>query len=279
MSLMTTAEFERFFETYARNVDRFSEASYWKLSNEIIRRLILRHLKVGRLDVVLDAGGGTGRWAIWLASTLGCRVCVADLSVAMLAQAAINIQEAEADLVSLVRCDLQHASELPAATHAGVISIYNMLSFVDDARAILTTMYRTLRSGGVALVMGQGLANALSSKLSRDLAAPDELRFLADTQVVKWKPHVPRLRVYASDELAQLGGRVGFEVEAIYGITCLVVPGPEDFVYPYERMSAVSRALDDPDWFAQALELEMLHNGRPGWTDRGVNLMAVFRRP
>jgi ubiquinone/menaquinone biosynthesis C-methylase UbiE len=232
MTLMTDSEFDEFFEPYAGNVDGFYEAKYWTLSDELIKELVRRHLGVRPGAQVIDAGGGTGRWGLWLAGEFGATVTVADKSVSMLAQAARNIEQAASTAVKLVECDLHDAPELADASFDAAISTYGVLSFLDDPAAAFQTLYRVLKPGAVGLLMSHSLSNALHSKVNRDGAGPAELRALLDTGVVKWAPHVPPLRVYSAQQLRELATAAGFAVEGVYGVTCLSAPGKEDFGYP-----------------------------------------------
>jgi ubiquinone/menaquinone biosynthesis C-methylase UbiE len=276
--LIEPQEFDAFYAAYSKNVEGFYEAAYWRLCDSIIQAHLRRHLDAAPGERILDAGGGTGRWAAWCHRALGVRVTVADRSHAMLAEAQRRVDgEGLAAAVELVHCDIQTTKALAPGGFVGAISTYNMLSFVDDPAAALATIARALAPGRRALVMGQGFANALSSKFASG-ASPDELHELAERRVVKWAPHVPPLRVYSAAELRGLMDDAGLEVEAVYGVTSLVHPGPEDFTYPYLRMSATSTALERADMFEAALALELRLGGEPEWADRGVNLLAVGRR-
>ncbi|MEV8347025.1 methyltransferase domain-containing protein [Streptomyces niveus] len=283
MALIDDDRFEEFFEPYAKNVDNFYEASYWRLCDEIIRELIRRHLGVQPGEHILDAGGGTGRWAKWCVRELGTRVTVADRSRNMLDQAAKSLADTQdtalAEKIELLGCDIEDAPELPGDAFDGVISIYNMLSFNTDPGRAFATIHRALKGGKHGLIMGQGFANALASKFNRDLASADEIRKLGETSIVQWAPHVPPLRVFSAADLTELATQVGFEVRGVFGITSLVQPGAEDFTYPYDKMSDISRLLDDPAGFEAALEQELARNGQPGWADRGVNLMVHVYKP
>lgn len=279
---MSDEEFERFFEPYAGNVEGFYEAAYWTLSDELIKELIRRHLAPVPGQAWLDAGGGTGRWAMWAAAEFAVSVTVADRSGSMLEQARRNLDAAELPAgatVHLVRCDLHDAPELADRSFDAVISTYGVLSFLDDPAAAFDTLFRVLRPGGRALLMSHSLSNALASKVNRDGAGAEELRALVDQRIVRWTPHVPPLRVFTAQDLRTLADNAGFVAEAVYGVTAVTSPGPEDFGYPYGELSAVSKALADPDYFATALQLELFASERPEWAERGTNLMIQVRRP
>lgn len=280
MTLMSRQQFEEFFEPYARNVEGFYEAAYWKLSDELIKELIRRHLNLKPGDHVLDAGGGTGRWGIWVAREFEVEVTIADLSGAMLREARENISTAGVqDVLHLVECDLQDAPELPTEGFDAITSTYGVLSFLTEPQAAFDTLFRVLKPGGYALLMSHSLSNALASKLNRDGAGLDELRELAEKKIVRWAPGVPPLRVFSAADLRELASASGFEALRVFGITSVVSPGPEDFGYPYTKISAISRALEDEDYFAAALDLELAASERPEWTERGTNLMLKARKP
>lgn len=279
MTLMTDEQFDAFFRPYAGNVEGFYEAAYWTLSDAVIKELIRRHLGVAPGDHVLDAGGGTGRWALWLAADRQVQVTVADKSKAMLEEAARNVAAAGSTQVHLCHCDIEDAPALADDSFDAVISTYGVLSFLEDPGAAFRTLYRVLKPGAVGLLMSHSLSTALSSKLSRDLASPEELREVARTRIVRWAPGVPPLRVYDLQALTDLSQDAGFTMAAAFGVTTLVMPGPEDFGYPYNEISAVSRALQNPEFFRTALDLELAASENPEWTGRAVNLMIKVRKP
>lgn len=280
MSLMTEREFDTFFKPYARNVDGFYEAAYWKLSDELIKELVRRHLGIPAGGTLLDAGGGTGRWGVWYADALDVDVTVADKSSAMLEQAAKTVAEAApARTVRLVHCDLHDAPELADQEFDGIVSTYGVLSFLENPAAAFDTLFRVLKPGGRALLMSHSLLNALHSKVNRDGASAAELAEIMATGTVVWAPNVPRLRVFSAEDLRTLGEGAGFTVRGVFGVTTVVHPGPGDFGYPYNEISDISRRLADPGYFDQALELELAASERPEWAERGVNLMLYVERP
>lgn len=280
MRLISDEQFAEFFRLYARNVEGFYQAAYWSLSDEVIKELVRRHLGVKPGDRVLDAGGGTGRWAKWMVAELGVHVTVADKSEAMLNEARRTLAAIPGSQpVELLLCDLHDAPELATRSFDAVTATYGVLSFLEDPPAVFRTLHRVMKPGATGLLMSHSLSTALSSKLSRDLAPPDELVELAEKKIVHWAPGVPPLRVYTAHGLRELAESAGFRAEAVFGVTALVVPGPQDFGYPYEEISPVSRALEDPGFFRVALDLELRASETPGWAERGVNLMIKVRRP
>lgn len=281
MSLMSHTEFEEFFEPYAGNVEGFYEVSYWRFADEVIRELIRRHMPLSSGASVVDAGGGTGRWGLWLNAEFGAHITVADKSDQMLRQALANRSAAGVgeEALSVLKCDLQEEGSLPVAAYDAVLSTYGVLSFLDNPAAAFATIAASMRPGAVGLLMSHSYSNAIASKFNRDGAGPEELRELAESRVVRWAPGVPPLRVYSADDLRELASGAGLVAEAVFGVTSLVQPGPEDFGYPYDRVSHISQRLEDDEYFATALKLELEASERSDWAERGTNLMVKVRKP
>jgi ubiquinone/menaquinone biosynthesis C-methylase UbiE len=279
MALMTDTEFDQFFQSYAGNVEGFYEATYWRLADEVIKELVRRHLDMRPGQRVLDAGGGTGRWGIWLASEFGVSVTVADKSEEMLRQAKQNLAGSTvADAVELVHCDIEDAPALASESFDAVISTYGVLSFLNDPPAAFRTIRRVMRPGAAGLLMSHSLSNALSSKIVRDGADAATLAELLATRTVQWSPQVPALRVFSADDLRTLATGAELNPERMFGITALGLPGPEDFGYPYGSISAISKALENEEYFQAVLRLELVACERDDWAERGVNLAIKVRR-
>lgn len=74
---------KEYYEKTAKEYDKEYEGPYWKLYQEITWRNMKRFLPKRKDAAILDAGGGTGCWAIKLAK-LGYRVVLTDISENML---------------------------------------------------------------------------------------------------------------------------------------------------------------------------------------------------
>jgi ubiquinone/menaquinone biosynthesis C-methylase UbiE len=277
---MNEVQFDDFFAEYADTVEGINEAAYWQLSDALIKELFRRHLGPVAGEHIIDIGGGTARWALWLAEELDVEVTVADKSARMLAVARENIAGSPyAERIHLQLCDVQDADALSHQQFAGAVSTYGVLSFLSNPSRAFTSISRSLKPGASALLMSHSYSNALHTKLSRDAASPAEIAELLGSRMVKWAPHVPTLRVYSAADLQLLSEQAGLEYQRVYGVTTLVYPGAEDFGYPYASQSLVSERLRDPDWFAAALQAEIAASEDPAWAERGVNLMLHARKP
>ena len=227
---MNDDDFHSFFRPYARNVDGFYEVAYWRLADEVIRRLIDRHLGLWPGCRVLDVGGGTGRWAVWLVQKYNAEVTVFDKSPDMLECAELNVVQAGVEnRVTLLEGDIEDAPTLQDSSYDAVLSTYGVLSFLSSPLAAFDTISRVMRPGSTGLLMSHSLSNAMTTKICRDGASPGSLLELWRNRIVQWAEHVPPLRVFTADDLKGLARNAGLIAPRVFGVTTLALPGAADF--------------------------------------------------
>ena len=274
--LMSKKEFKNFYKDYAKNVDRFDEAYFWKLSDSIIKNILLKEIQKGQNFHILDAGGGTARWSIMLSEKIKAKYLVYDLSEDMLRVAKSNIIKANKKyLIRVKRGDLENMSDIKDNTFDYIFSIYNVFSFITNISKVLSEIYRVLKPGGKIMIMGQGKFNAISSKISISHSYGDDLDSVVYKNKVKWKDSVPILNMFSKESLERYLENAGFTVLRSYGIPIFTVPGSEDFTFPYKKMSEISKVLENKDFFNRVLEIEMKFNNIPSLVNRGMNIMSV----
>jgi len=273
---MSKKEFKNFYKDYAKNVDRFDEAYFWKLSDSIIKNILLKEIQKGQNLHILDAGGGTARWSIMLSEKIKAKYLVYDLSEDMLRVAKSNIIKANKKyLIRIKRGDLENMSDIKDNTFDYIFSIYNVFSFITNISKVLSEIYRVLKPGGKIMIMGQGKFNAISSKISISHSYGDDLDSVVYKNKVKWKDSVPILNMFSKESLERYLENAGFTVLRSYGIPIFTVPGSEDFTFPYKKMSEISKVLENKDFFNRVLEIEMKFNNIPSLVNRGMNIMSV----
>jgi len=273
---MSKKEFKNFYKDYAKNVDRFDEAYFWKLSDSIIKNILLKEIQKGQNLHILDAGGGTARWSIMLSEKIKAKYLVYDLSEDMLRVAKSNIIKANKKyLIRVKRGDLENMSDIKDNTFDYIFSIYNVFSFITNISKVLSEIYRVLKPGGKIMIMGQGKFNAISSKISISHSYGDDLDSVVYKNKVKWKDSVPILNMFSKESLERYLENAGFTVLRSYGIPIFTVPGSEDFTFPYKKMSEISKVLENKDFFNRVLEIEMKFNNIPSLVNRGMNIMSV----
>ncbi len=274
--------FDSFFRPYAKTVDKVADVSaFWRLSDalitEIIRREIARYCSDDSL--VMDAGGGTGRWAIKLTEFLKGKLVVFDRSEDMLAKARENIKTSGvSNRIITTEGDLTNIENFKDASVDHIVSIYSPLSFIYEQARAAKELHRILKPGGRILIMSHSFHNALASKLNNYKASAEEIEKLADSQLVTWAPHVPELVTHSKESLEKLFSDAGFSVCKTYGVPIFVQPGPEDFDPNNEQRSNVSAYLEDSVVFQSIFELEMKFNSAETVCNRGMNMFLLAEK-
>jgi ubiquinone/menaquinone biosynthesis C-methylase UbiE len=274
--------FDSFFKPYSKNVDNVDKISaFWRLSDAIILEVIKREIGpyVTSKSVLLDAGGGTGRWALKINDALGVPVTVIDRSRDMLEKARENIGAAnKKEEIALINGDIINMNSIADDTFDHAVSIYSPLSFIYEQDKAVRELYRVLKKGGRLLVMSHGQHNALYSKINNYHSDIDQLRALEEKRMVKWSDHVPNLVTHSKESLESLLAGVGFSPIRTYGIPLYVQPGSEDFDPNNGKVSSISEYLEDLTIFSAVFDLEMRHNSSPTIANRGMNIFTLAQK-
>jgi len=216
----------------------------------------------GRANLdILDAGGGTGNFAVPLAQ-LGHRVTVVDPSPDALA--ALKRRAAETGVTERVRGVQGDAGGLLDVVSPGcadMVLCHGVLEMVDDPADALANVVRALRAAGTVSVL---VANRNAVVLSRAIAGHfAEARHALEDPAGRWGGTDPMPRRFGVDELATLLVSVGLHVGPVHGIRVFsdLVPGAMVDVEPgaLDALLALeSAAAEHPAFQTVATQLHIL---------------------
>lgn len=177
------------------------------------------------LDVV-DAGGGTGGFAVPLARA-GHRVTVVDPSPDSLAALQRRVAEAEpAARVTGLQGDLSDLPDLVPAGSVDLLLCHSVLEVVDEPAEALVHAGGVLRAGGRLSLL---VANRAAAVLARALAGhPEEAARALTDPSGRWGPGDGVRRRFDADQLRSLVADAGLVVEQVHGVRVVadLVPGP-----------------------------------------------------
>ncbi|MDP9392915.1 MAG: methyltransferase domain-containing protein [Actinomycetota bacterium] len=219
---------------------------------------------VAGLDV-LDAGGGTGGFAVPLAE-LGHRVTVVDPSPDALA--ALERRAREAGVTERVRAlqgDTSGLADLVPPASVDLTLCHGVLEHVDDAGAAVAALTATLRPGGLlSLLTAQRSAAVLARALAGHFT--DATRVLTD-DAGRWGADDPVPHRFTEDELCTLAIAAGLDVRSVHGIRVVsdLVPGALLDLEPgnAEALLALEHAAaGHPELRAVATQLHLLAQRR-----------------
>jgi S-adenosylmethionine-dependent methyltransferase len=199
---------------------------------------------------VLDAGGGTGGFAVPLAAQ-GHQVTVVDPSPDALA--ALERRATEADLAGRVTAVQGDAADLAAmlgSDSADVVLCHGVLEVVDEPAEALRGVCAVLRPGGVAsTLVAQRFAAVLARAVAGHLA---DARYALGDPAGRWGTGDPLPRRFDEPGVRGLFETAHMRVLQVHGVRVFadLVPG------------ALS---DDPTSLRDLLELEALVSEQPAF--------------
>lgn len=207
-----------------------------------------RRRRGDRSPRVLDVGGGSGVWAVPLASA-GCAVTVVDPSLNALATLQRRVaDEGVADRVTALQGDTE---ALPATSPPGgadLVLAHGLLEVVDDVPAALRALVGSTASGGAISIL---VANRHAAVLGRALAGrvSEALRLFQDPDGTLDGSSDPLQRRFDSRELETVLRESGLTVEEMHGqgVVSDLVPGSvgEESPGAAEALAELERAAAD----------------------------------
>ncbi|MEV0596449.1 methyltransferase domain-containing protein [Nonomuraea cavernae] len=203
-----------------------------------------------RLDIV-DAGGGTGGFAVPLAE-LGHTVTVVDPSPDSLAALERRAKEKGVGVRAL-QGDAADLGELLDRDSADLVLCHSVLEYVEDPIGALTAVAGLLRGGGAVSVL---TANPVASAIHRALAGHfDEARAVLADPRGSWGDRDPTPRRYTSRTLSELLAATGFVAVEIHGVRVFAdlvpsrlvdgEPGAADALVALEQAASTHPVLRD----------------------------------
>jgi SAM-dependent methyltransferase len=194
---------------------------------EVLQDALDRRVKATGRQVldVLDAGGGSGKFAVSVAR-LGHRVTVVDPSPNALF--ALERRAAEADVADRVRGVQGDAHGLFDVVERGgydAVLCHGVLEYVDDPAEGVRNAVAALRPEGVLSLLAAGLGGAV---LARALAGHfKEARQALGDPNGRWGEGDPVPRRFTAEQLTGLVEGAGLEVTAVHGVRVFadLVPG------------------------------------------------------
>lgn len=140
------------FAEHAEDWDRYTATPLGRLRQDLVTIHLLHHLRsVSTSATVLDAGAGTGGYAIGLAKQ-GHRVYLLDFSAGMLKIAQRRLAEEDPSLLQRVHfCCLpvEEAAKHFARNHFQAVLVHTLLEYLDEPWAVLRSLIDVLAPGGL----------------------------------------------------------------------------------------------------------------------------------
>jgi ubiquinone/menaquinone biosynthesis C-methylase UbiE len=207
---------ETYYDERSSEYDSDFEEFAWKIYDTLTWKYLQPYLHIRKEAIVLDAGGGTGRWSIPMAQE-GCQVHLIDLSQGMLSQAKRKVeQNGLQDRVIVRKADI---TSLPYPEDTFDLVFADQVLFIfENKDEILQEFHRVLRKGGVLIV---SVPNRYVMSLIRISENPKVALQLLQGRIHNKLESSSGTRVdihrVTPDELIELCTRNGFTMEKVIG--------------------------------------------------------------
>jgi len=206
---------------------------------------------------ILDAGGGTGRWAAPLAR-MGYQVTLTDISAGML-EVARHKLEAEGLLnqVTVRRMDICDMGDLPDGHFALTMAEGDPISYCEDPERAMAELARVTQQGGHVIASVDSRIQAVGAMAEGDWDLAGQI---LSTGAMRWRSDDPALafpiHAFTVGELQALFERHGLQVVRVVGKPVFFGRLPRE---------VRERILKDKKALARLLDLEMRYADDPGW--------------
>lgn len=214
-----------YYDKQSQGYDKVFDALYFRVYDAVTWKYLLPYLPRHAGGLVLDAAGGTGRWAVRMAEN-GCKVTLVDASEGMLAVAGRKIEEGR--LQSSITLQRGDVTKLDFADETfDLVLCEHALFLFEEPDALLRELQRVLKKNAPLVISAQNrYVNALSAISDKPSSGDleDALKLLNGQQEASM-PTDSQVKVHTwtpSDFKAMLE-RNGLRVEKIVG-KCVTMP-------------------------------------------------------
>jgi SAM-dependent methyltransferase len=263
----------KFYEGHAKDYDHDYDEDNWRLYDELTWHYMVPFIPAvdpavaGTSDapVVLDVGGGTGKWAIQLAKR-GFRVVCTDISQPMLDQAIAKAKgEGLEGRIDFRLLDARDMREIASDSCDLVLAVGDLISYALDDDLVVGELHRTCKPGCFCIASVDNTFSYLMLQLkSGRWELIDDL--LANKVTDYSSPHP--VRTYLPADLRALFERHGFSVEQIVG-----KPVISNTVAKRVRRHKLE------EHYKEMFELEKRFGADPAFVGHGGHLQVAARKP
>ena len=236
------------YDERAEEYEKTIEKNFYKICDVITWKYLKPYLPKSRKAVVLDAGGGTGRWSIPMAK-MGLNIVLVDISGGMLNVARRKIKKAGyEDKITIKKGDITKL-EYPDETF-DLVFCEHVIFLIEEPVKAIQELGRVLKKGCPLIISYQnvyvGIMECLKSKdmnsIMRVLNADGLIRIDRRQMEGIGRGTTPT-------EFRKMLVENGFEVEKIVGKGVTITGLPVEYLF--------GNQLDESDFFRNILKIEL----------------------
>jgi ubiquinone/menaquinone biosynthesis C-methylase UbiE len=254
----------KYYDKVSEVYDSQYSSSYWELYNEITWNNIKRFLPKKKNSLILDAGGGTGIWAIKLAK-LGYNVVLTDISEGMLNIAKEKINRLKLQKkITIKKVDIRNMSCFPNEYFDLAIAEGDPVSYCLKPERAVRELSRVVKKGSIVIISVDSKF-VIIPKLIEQKRFKELEKFLK-TGILKQEF---KFQAFTLEELCNLFEKFGLKVVRIIGKPVLLS------LIPKERRE---KLLQDKKVFNKILKLELKYCDEKSIVGFGGHLEIVGKK-
>lgn len=255
----SSKEVKEFYNKIAREYDKQYETPYWKLYHEITWSNIKKFLPKKKGALILDAGGGTGYWAIKLAK-LNYRVVLTDISEEMLKVAELKVKKEKLeDRITIKKADITNMACFPSNHFDMALAEGDPVSYCLKPKKAVRELARVIKFKAHVIVSVDSKYPAISKLIAE--SSFDKLPAFIKSGVLK-KEY--KCQTFTPEELRKIFENAGLKVVRIIGKPVLV-----QLISKEKRDGLIKK------WFRKILNLELKFCDKSSLIGMGGHLEIV----
>ncbi|HME51175.1 MAG TPA: class I SAM-dependent methyltransferase [Candidatus Lokiarchaeia archaeon] len=262
----------KFYEEHAKDYDSDYEEDNWRLYDDLTWYFLepfIPLIEAGQggtanAPIILDAGGGTGKWSIPLAKR-GYHVVCVDISKPMLDQAREKAKTEEMEgTIEFKRLDIRNMPEIESDSCDLVLAVGDVISYALDEDMVVGELFRVCKPGGCCIASVDNTFTYLIMELKSERW--ELLDALLATRTTDYSSPHP-VRTFLPADLQLLFERHGFVVEQIAGKPVIT-----------NTIAKRIRRLKLEGHYKELLELEKRFGADPAFVGHGGHLQIAGRK-
>ena len=273
----------KYFNKKAAKYDLVDQQLYWRLSDELLKKIIqiklVKPLSGKNKLRVLDAGAGTGRWSLILYDFFEKKTRLyfdlVDITKKMLDEADKKIKKRGLDNIMKTQIgNIEDLSNYPNSYYDIAISFYNVLSFVEKPDRALKEVFKKLKRGGLYASI---VANKYHAYFFTILTNRLEELANIERRKVRYTKDMPQIHCFTPNEIKKLYQKSGFKKIEVISFPNFVYPNIEDTKLEGQSKQT-KNLLENKKGFQKILDTEFQECFNQDIAVRGNVLLVIGRK-
>ncbi|MFA7141690.1 MAG: class I SAM-dependent methyltransferase [Candidatus Paceibacterota bacterium] len=274
-----------YFSQKAEKYDMVDEQLYWKLSDELLKKIVEEKIIKNNLSKkkinILDAGAGTGRWSLIIYDLLEkekikSQIDMVDITEEMLNEAEKKIKAKRiSDSFNLYTGNIENLPFIKDEYYDIVISFYNVLSFVENPLVAIKEIYKKIKKGGVYVsVVANKYHSYFFKILTNDIK---ELSKIKNSSLVRFNDNMPYIHCFTPNKIKNYYKKANFSNVEVFGFPNFVYPNIEETFLEGQSIEN-KNILSDQDNFKKIFDLEFSKCFNEDLATRGNTLLCFGKK-